>query len=85
MVGIWHYTVDRWGIDQAESYILQIEHDLAAAAGGSPLAQPLDEFWRIRSGHHLCVFHRLANGSIEVIRILHERMDPGSNLERFLR
>ena len=72
---IWLYTANRWGVDQADDYILQIEKDLTAAAGGSPLAQAFDELWRIRSGNHLCFYRKTAGPSIEVIRILHERMD----------
>jgi toxin ParE1/3/4 len=39
---IWLYTADRRGIDQADRYIRQIEHDLTAAASGSPLVRPID-------------------------------------------
>lgn len=72
---IWLYTADNWGVDQADHYVLGIERDLESAAAGSPLAQPIDGLWRIRSGHHLCVFEKLGDGSIYVIRVLHERMD----------
>jgi len=77
---IWLYTADRWGVDQAERYVLDIERDLEAAASGSPLVQPIDQFWRIRSGRHLCVFKRQDDGAIYVIRVLHERMDVGRQL-----
>lgn len=80
LVSIWNYTIDRWGEDQAEAYIQQIEHDLTAAANGSKLVRPLDKVWRIKSGHHLCIFSRLPGGGIEIIRILHERMDVGVGL-----
>ena len=42
MIDIWHYTADHWGEDQAERYIRQIEHDLTAAAAGSPLVRRFD-------------------------------------------
>ncbi|MCL4672151.1 MAG: type II toxin-antitoxin system RelE/ParE family toxin [Sphingomonadaceae bacterium] len=72
---IWLYTADRWGVEQAERYVLDIEHALDGAASGSPLVRPIDQLWRIRSGHHLCVFDRRDDGTIYVIRVLHERMD----------
>lgn len=80
MAGIWDYTADRWGEDQAEQYARQVEHDLTAAANGSRLIRPLDKVWRIKSGHHLCIFQTLPNGDIEIVRILHERMDAGTHL-----
>lgn len=72
---IWLYTADNWGADQADTYVLGIERDLEAAAAGSPLARSIDGRWRIRSGHHLCVFEKRGDGAIYVIRVLHERMD----------
>lgn len=77
---IWSYTVDRWGEAQAERYIRQIENDLAAAADGSRSGRAVDGYWRIRSGHHLCIYHKLPDGEIEIIRILHERMDIRQHL-----
>lgn len=72
---IWLYTADRWGVDQADDYVAQIEEDLRKAATGLRIAQPIDALWKIRSGHHLCIFSKEADASISVIRILHERMD----------
>jgi toxin ParE1/3/4 len=77
---IWLYTAERWGIDQAERYVRDIERDLEAAANNSPRARPIDQFWRIGSGHHVCVFDRRDDGTVYVIRILHERMDVGRHL-----
>lgn len=64
MTGIWDYTEDRWGEAQAERYVRQIEHDLTAAANGSRLIRPLDNVWRIKSGHHVCIFQKLLNDDI---------------------
>ena len=80
LADIWTYTANQWGIDQAERYILQIENELTGASNGTGLVRQLEGFWRIKSGHHVCVFRRLSDGEIEVIRILHERMDIGRHL-----
>lgn len=77
---IWLYTADRWGLDQADAYIRRIEADLADAAAGSPLVHAFDDKWRIKSGHHLCFFRKQPSGAMEVIRILHERMDSTLHL-----
>ena len=77
---IWLYTADNWGVDQAERYVQDIARDLIAAVNDSPRVRPIDQFWRIRSGHHLCVFERRDDRAMYVIRILHERMDTGRQL-----
>ncbi|WP_439469191.1 type II toxin-antitoxin system RelE/ParE family toxin [Blastomonas fulva] len=80
LAGIWNYTADNWGVAQAEQYIRQIESTLTAAAENSPLVRGLDDVWRIRAGNHLCIFRKLPDGKIEVIRVLHERMDIDRHL-----
>ena len=75
IIHIWLYTADRWGLDQADDYIAQIEEDLHKVALGLRVAQPIDELWKIRSGHHLCIFATEGEDLVWVIRILHERMD----------
>ena len=80
MAEIWFYTADRWGVDQADHYVQQIEHDLTAAANGSPLVRPLDRYWRIKSGHHFCVFHKDTADRIVVVRVLHQRRDVRRHL-----
>jgi toxin ParE1/3/4 len=77
---IWFYTADQWGVEQADAYVLRIESDLSGAATGSPLVRAFDDKWRIKSGHHACFFRKFEGGTIEVIRILHERMDPTRHL-----
>ncbi|MCW5646172.1 MAG: type II toxin-antitoxin system RelE/ParE family toxin [Sphingopyxis sp.] len=77
---IWLYTADRWGVDQADDYVGQIEEDLRKVAAGLRIAQPIDTLWKIRSGHHLCIFSKESDASICVIRILHERMDIARKL-----
>ena len=78
---IWLYTADRWGVDQADHYVSEIEEDLHKAAEGLRVAQPIGDQWKIRSGHHLCIFAKPTGGLMWVIRILHERMDVESALD----
>ena len=80
MAAIWHYTADRWGIDQAERYVQQIEHDLSAAAAGSPLLRPFDDYLRISSGRHVCVLRHALDGRLIVMRVLHQSQDIPARL-----
>lgn len=80
MAATWHYTADRWGVDQAERYVRQIEHDLAAAAAGSPLLRPFGNYLRISSGRHVCVLRRDPDGGLIVVRVLHRSQDIPARL-----
>jgi len=75
---IWDYTVDRWGIDQAETYTRQLSKHVQAVADNPALGHECKEvragYRQYPSGFHV-LFYRLTDGGIEVVRILHEPMD----------
>ena len=77
---IWLYTADNWGPDQADRYVEGIRDVLTRADPGSPLVRPVDALWRIKAGHHLCIFQWEQDGAIFVVRVLHERMDVARHL-----
>lgn len=56
---IWDYTVDRWGFEQAESYIRQLWERIESLAAHPAMGQ---ECSRIRPGYHkiLRTSHSLA-------------------------
>ncbi len=75
---IWDYSADRWGLAQAETYIRQLWNDIAAVADRPSLGAKCPEvrrgYRKYPSGSHV-VFYRLVAEGIDVVRILHERMD----------
>jgi toxin ParE1/3/4 len=75
---IWNYTASRWGVDQAELYIRQIWHhiqEIAAQPGmGQACFEVRADYYKYASGSHF-LFYRLIKDGIDVVRILHERMD----------
>ena len=75
---IWDYTADRWGLDQAETYTRQLWKDIAIVANRPSLGRECNEVRRgyrmYPSGSHV-LFYRQVADSIDVVRILHERMD----------
>jgi toxin ParE1/3/4 len=75
---IWDYTADRWGLDQAETYTRQLWKDIAIVAHRPSLGRECTEVRRgyrmYPSGSHV-LFYRPTAGGIDVVRILHERMD----------
>ncbi len=82
--GIWDHTAERWGEGQAERYLRQIAEacaDLASGrrrGAGAGAVRP--GYFRHPVGSHV-LFYRLGrDGGIEVMRILHKRMDVGRHL-----
>lgn len=81
---IWDYTVERWGEVQAERYVFAIRDACAALAAGSRIGKAIDEirpgYRKLAVGSHI-LFYRIGNvGRIEIVRILHQRMDVGSRI-----
>ncbi|HEV6967760.1 type II toxin-antitoxin system RelE/ParE family toxin [Roseateles sp.] len=80
--GIWDYTARHWGNDQADHYVRQIVAVCADLAAGR---KPGRNAEAIRPGYRKCavgshvLFYRIGEG-VEVIRILHQRMDVERHL-----
>ncbi len=75
---IWNYTAAAWGIEQAETYIAALRWDMERLCEypqlGPPHRSRVAEFRKLPSGHHL-IFYLVRDQTVEVARILHERMD----------
>lgn len=77
---IWDYTAARWSLDQAETYTRQLWRDIASVAERPSLGSECPEvrkgYRKYCSGSHVLFYRVIADG-IDVVRILHERMDYG--------
>lgn len=82
--GIWDYTVEHWGLEQAERYIGGIRDTCEALACGQRRGQDAGHiragYRRELAGAHVLFFRVLDDGCIDVVRILHQRMDAGLHL-----
>ncbi|PVM93958.1 type II toxin-antitoxin system RelE/ParE family toxin [Caulobacter endophyticus] len=80
---IWNYSHDRWGAKRADDYASGLNKLLKRLAAGPSLGEACghvrDGYRRHPSGSHM-IYYRLADRGIEVVRILHQQMDPGSRL-----
>lgn len=81
---IWDYTVQQWGVDQAERYIRDIQDAIWELVAGTKPSQPIED---IRAGYrkaligvHLLLFRVEDTGIINIVRILHSRMDTERHL-----
>ncbi len=80
---IWDYTNARWGRDRARQYIRDLNRSFEALAEQPALGrrqEQLAEGLRVyRSGRHL-IFYIAVSDGIDVIRVLHDRMDSRAHL-----
>lgn len=80
---IWHYTVNQWGIEQANSYIDDFAQAFTLLAETPLICRERAELSppvRIyRKNHHLNVY-TLQNNIVLIIRILHKNMDVEDQL-----
>ncbi len=76
--GIFDYTVQQWGLEQAVHYTQLIEQTCTALAEARLPAQDMSHvrpgYWRYRVERH-AIYFRVEPYGIAVIRILHGRMD----------
>jgi len=80
---IWLYTFRQWSLEQADEYHRGIMAAIEGLASGNKVWQRTDVregYWKYKVGRHV-IYFRCPNGYLDVIRILHGRMDADSHLE----
>jgi toxin ParE1/3/4 len=80
----WDYTEENWGSEQAERYIRLIGAAIQTVAASPKLAKAChhirEGYRKYPAGSHI-IFFRVVDGGIDVVRILHRRMDFERHLE----
>jgi len=79
---IWSWTVQRWSPEQAESYHASLVAAFEGLSSGRKKGRRVDVrdgYCKYAVGSHL-VFYRPSAAGIDVIRILHQRMDVERHL-----
>jgi toxin ParE1/3/4 len=81
---IWFYTAERWSLDQADDYLGLIFEGIALLEQNPLSGKDRSE---LRTGYRSVpvkshvIFYRIKSPKlIEIVRILHERMDFGSQM-----
>lgn len=75
--GIWLYTRERWSAEQAALYYRSIISAIEGLLTGRLIPQPADvlpTYLKFKVGRHVIYFKK-SEDYLDVIRILHERMD----------
>jgi toxin ParE1/3/4 len=81
--GIGRYTQQRWGVEQRNRYLGELDACFQKIGANPTLGNSAEAiragYRRIREGSHV-VFFRKAGNEVEIVRVLHERMLPGKHL-----
>lgn len=76
---IWAYTFEVWSEKQADKYYATLEFACMQIGENPELGKEYDgissSLLGLRTGKHIIFYQIIAEDEIEVIRILHERMD----------
>jgi toxin ParE1/3/4 len=72
------YTEDTWGREQRNKYLAKLDECFHILAAKPHMGRSCDDismgYRKYHVGRHL-IFYRLSDKDIEIIRILHDRMD----------
>ena len=74
---IWLYTFERWSQEPADKYVKDIISTLKLLAKGTKAGRQClvrNDYFQYSAGSHI-VFYRSIKHTLEVVRILHQRMD----------
>ncbi|MFT4164860.1 MAG: type II toxin-antitoxin system RelE/ParE family toxin [Microlunatus sp.] len=83
LASIWDYTEEHWGADQAETYVREIGAAVERIADDPRRGHRCDDvrkgYRQYGIGSHV-LFYLESDDAVDVIRILHQRMDPARHL-----
>lgn len=81
---IWHYTVEQWGAEQAESYLALLLACFGELSENPEIGRPRDEILPdLRSfpqGRHV-IFYEIGSKAIEIVGIVHQSADVNRHLD----
>ena len=79
LTAIWDYTFEKWSEQQADVYYKFLLDGCQNIANNPDLGKNyegvIDELFGLKSNRHIIFYRKLIDKSIEITRILHERMD----------
>ena len=76
--GIWDYTCQEWGIEQAENYMQKLWRSMQGLivdlSTSVDIGYVRKGYRKTLTGSHV-IFFKLTDDGINVVRILHQKMD----------
>lgn len=82
--GIWNHTKEKWGVAQADKYLLAIEETISLISQNPEIGSSRDYvrqgYRGFLSGRHI-IYYTVQSETIRIVRILHERMDAARHIQ----
>jgi toxin ParE1/3/4 len=82
---IWEYTVGEWSEEQADKYYASLKFACIQLGENPDLGKEYQEIksnlFGLRTGKHIIFYQIVNEQEVEIIRILHERMDLTNRLK----
>jgi len=76
---IWDYTCSEWGVEQVEKYVRELwaamQEQTRDLTKSVDIGDVRKGYKKVRSGSHVIFFKVTRDGVVEVVRILHQKMD----------
>ncbi len=86
LIGIARYTEQIWGREQRRLYLKGLDTMFHTLAANPALGQACDDiqpgYFKQLEGQHLIFYRRGTHSTIEIIRVLHQRMDVAVHLQQ---
>lgn len=80
---IWRYTAETWSRQQANAYVQELFDSFDAIVSGNAQSKDIGDirqgYFRMAVRSHF-VFYKLTAGEIQIVRILHQRMNAEARL-----
>jgi len=84
LIGIARYTEMTWGREQRRLYLKQLDAAFHAVAENPDIGRRCDEirlgYFKYRQDSHVIFYQLGLETAVEIIRVLHKRMDTGLHL-----
>ena len=82
---IWDYSSERWDDDQAEEYLREVQRAIERVVANPRIGRACDEvrpgYRKHAVGSHTLYYRIASDDVIDVVRILHQRMDTDRHLD----
>lgn len=83
---IWNYTFEEWSESQADKYYSALKFDCMQIGKNPNIGKEYDGINKnllgLRSGKHIIFYQVITKDEVEIIRILHERMDLKNRINK---
>jgi len=81
---IWDYSAERWSPSQANRYVEAIQDACQKLGAGNRRGRQIDDvrpgYWKFAVKSHFLLYRVTGDDTVDVVRILHQRMDTAAHL-----